>query len=95
VQYTDARCLGVSRQKQLAECTPLTRIEKQRALNGDKTPDTEQWKFAQRHPLLLSDVCGEVNILSTFCLNPSAGLNEFAGRVQTNSATHLFLSAGS
>ena len=52
---TDARCLGVSRQKQLAECTPLTRIEKQRAPNGDKEPDTEQWKFAQRHPLLLSD----------------------------------------
>jgi len=55
VVYTDARCLGVSRQKQLAKCTPLTRIEKQRAPNGDKTPGTEQLKFAQRHPLLLSD----------------------------------------
>jgi len=33
----------------------LTRIEKkQLAPNGDKTPGTEQWKFAQRHPLLLS-----------------------------------------
>ena len=28
---------------------------------------------------------------STFCLNPSAGANEFAGPVQTNLATHLFL----
>jgi len=28
--------------------------KKQRAPNGDKTPGTEQWKFAQRHPLLLS-----------------------------------------
>jgi len=32
----------------------MTRIEKQRAPDGGKTPGTEQWKFAQRHPLLLS-----------------------------------------
>jgi len=50
--------------------------KKQRAPNGDKNPGTEQWKFAQRHPVLLS---------------ASAGVNEFAGPVQTNLATYLFL----
>ena len=74
--------------KAVGKMHPLARLEKLRALNGDKTPGTEQWKFAQRHPLLLS---GHFWRGQFFCLNPSAGVNEFAGPVQTNLATHLFL----